>query len=270
MPDIHVRPIARAETRGAVTPEASPYNGRNNAKALEGFRRLRETRKTGILLPVRGGDGATPRRGLLFIGGSGPDKESLGERREEVSLVVAADAGLLLALELGIEPDLVVGDMDSLADISLLDRFPPDRVLRFPPDKDETDTEIGLRVLRERGCGEITIAGGGGGRVDHLLAIAALFERENPPRRWVSDRADIRLIEGECDMVGWEGSTVSFLPLGPQACGLRSEGLAWPLDGLCFRRGYGGISNRVTARRARVEVRTGKLLMIRILGESSQ
>lgn len=217
-----------------------------------------------------GGNGASPRRGLLFIGGAGPDRESLGERREDVSLAVAADAGLLLALELGIEPDLVVGDMDSLADRSLLDRFLPDRVLRFPTDKDETDTEIGLRVLRERGCGEVTIAGGGGGRVDHLLAIAALFERENPPRRWVTDRADIRLVEGECDVEGWEGSTVSFFPLGPQACGMRSQGLQWPLDGLCFRRGYGGISNRVTAGKARVEVRTGKLLMIRILGEVSR
>ncbi len=185
-------------------------------------------------------------------------------------LTAAADAGLSLALELGIEPDLVVGDMDSLADRSLLDRFPPDRVLRFPQDKDETDTEIGLRLLRERGCSDVTIAGGGGGRVDHLLAIAALFDRDDPPRRWVTDTADIRLIEGECEVAGWEGSTVSFFPLGSQASGMRSEGLRWPLDGLCFRRGYAGISNRVTASRMRVWVETGKLLMIRTLGEVSR
>ena len=255
---------------GGGAPEASPFNGRNNPKALEGFRRLHETRKTAILSLVTGGEGASPRRGLLFIGGAGPDRESLGERRGEVWLAVAADAGLALALQLGFEPDLVVGDMDSLSDRSLLDRFPPDRVLRFPQDKDETDTEIGLRVLRERGCGDVTIAGGGGGRVDHLLAIAALFEREDPPRRWVTDGADIRLIEEEFEVIGWEGSTVSFLPLGSQASGMRSEGLQWPLDGLCFRRGYAGISNRVMARRMRVWVGTGKLLMVRTLGEVSR
>ena len=219
---------------------------------------------------MAGGDGSSPRRGLLFIGGAGPDRESLGVRRDEVSLVVAADAGLLLALDIGIAPDLVVGDMDSLGDRSILDGFAPGQVLLFPQDKDETDTEIGLRVLRERGCADITVAGGGGGRVDHLLAVAALFERENPPTRWVTDRADIRLIEGEFEAAGWEGSTVSFLPIGPQASGMRSEGLQWPLDGLCFRRGYGGISNRVTAGRMRVWVRTGKLLMVRTLGEVSR
>jgi len=219
---------------------------------------------------VAGGDGSSPRRGLLFIGGAGPDRESLGVRRDEVSLVVAADAGLLLALDIGIAPDLVVGDMDSLGDRSILDGFAPGQVLLFPQDKDETDTEIGLRVLRERGCADVTVAGGGGGRVDHLLAVAALFERENPPTRWVTDRADIRLIEGEFEAAGWEGSTVSFLPIGPQASGMRSEGLQWPLDGLCFRRGYGGISNRVTAGRMRVWVRTGKLLMVRTLGEVSR
>jgi len=219
---------------------------------------------------VAGGDGSSSRRGLLFIGGAGPDRESLGVRRDEVSLVVAADAGLLLALDIGIAPDLVVGDMDSLGDRSILDGFAPGQVLLFPQDKDETDTEIGLRVLRERGCADVTVAGGGGGRVDHLLAVAALFERENPPTRWVTDRADIRLIEGEFEAAGWEGSTVSFLPIGPQASGMRSEGLQWPLDGLCFRRGYGGISNRVTAGRMRVWVRTGKLLMVRTLGEVSR
>jgi thiamine pyrophosphokinase len=231
---------------------------------------LHERAKTGIVFAVAGGDGASPSRGLLFIGGAGPDRVSLGVRREEVSLVVAADAGLLLALDVGIAADLVVGDMDSLTDRSVLDRFAPEQVLLFPQDKDETDTEIGLRVLRERGCADVTVAGGGGGRLDHLLAVAALFERESPPRRWVTDRADIRLIEGEFDAAGWEGSIVSFFPIGPQASGMRSEGLRWPLDGLCFRRGYGGISNRVTAGRMRVRVRTGKLLMVRTLGEVSR
>lgn len=231
---------------------------------------MHESAKTGIVFAVARGDGSSPRRGLLFIGGAGPDRESLGVRRDEVSLVVAADAGLLLALDIGIAPDLVVGDMDSLGDRSILDGFAPGQVLLFPQDKDETDTEIGLRVLRERGCADVTVAGGGGGRVDHLLAVAALFERENPPTRWVTDRADIRLIEGEFEAAGWEGSTVSFLPIGPQASGMRSEGLQWPLDGLCFRRGYGGISNRVTAGRMRVWVRTGKLLMVRTLGEVSR
>jgi thiamine pyrophosphokinase len=163
-----------------------------------------------------------------------------------------------------------VGDMDSLPDRSLLAEFPPDRVLLFPPDKDETDTEIGLRILAERGCADVTIAGGGGGRIDHLLAVAALFERERPPRRWVTDREDVRLVDGPVEIAGWEGSTVSLLPVGGEVSGMRSEGLAWPLDGLVFRPGYGGISNRVLSARLRVWPGKGKLLMIRIVREIPQ
>jgi thiamine pyrophosphokinase len=206
-------------------------------------------------------------RGLLFVGGAGPDRESLGISRQEVSLVVAADAGLVLALALGFRPDLVVGDMDSLPDRRLLQGFSPDTVLEFPRDKDETDTEIGLRTLHERGCPEVTIAGGGGGRIDHLLAIAALFERARPPRRWVTGGEDIRLVDGSCDMEGWEGSTVSFFPLGDEASGMHSEGLAWPLDGLTFHRGDASVSNRVVSTRARVALEKGKLLMVRVVRE---
>jgi len=204
-------------------------------------------------------------RGLLVVGGAGPGRQLLADYARGMDVIVAADSGLEAALAAGITPAFVVGDMDSLSDCALLDQFPPERVVRFSPDKDETDTEIGMRTLRERGCGDITIAGGAGGRIDHLLAIAALFERDAPPRRWLTDREDIRLVEGAADFAGWEGATVSVFPLGARASDMHSEGLHWPLDGLEFRRGYGGISNRVTAERVRISVGIGKLLVVRSL-----
>lgn len=180
--------------------------------------------------------------------------------------MAAADAGLENALGVGAEPDLVVGDMDSLSDLALLGRFPADRVMRFPRDKDETDTEIGFRLLGERGCDEITIAGGGGGRIDHLLAVAGLFEREAPPRAWLTDREEIHLVQGAAFFSGWRGSTVSVFPLGEVASELSSRGLRWPLDGLRMRRGWAGISNVATADQVRITVGHGRLLVIRLFG----
>jgi thiamine pyrophosphokinase len=209
-------------------------------------------------------------RGLLVIGGAGPSPQVLRECARGMDLVVAADSGLEPALAAGLSPSLVVGDMDSLSDTSLLDSFAPDKVLRFPADKDETDTEIGLRVMRERGCTDITLAGGGGGRIDHLLGIAALFEREAPPSRWITDREDIHLVEKESEFTGWEKSTVSVFPVGARASRLSSQGLQWPLDGLEFPRGYGGISNRVTSPKVVIKVGTGKLLVIRSAGDDPQ
>ncbi len=205
------------------------------------------------------------KRGLLLIGGAGPGQDALALLARGMDLIVAADSGLEPALAAGLSPDLVVGDMDSLSDISLLDRFPPSHVLTFPRDKDETDTEIGLRIMKERGCADITLAGGGSGRIDHLLGIALLFERAAPPSRWLTDYEEVRLIEREAEFSGWRGCTVSIFPVGKRAARMRSEGLQWPLDGLVFRRGFGGISNRATADRVRITVGVGRLLVIRSL-----
>lgn len=191
----------------------------------------------------------------------------MAECRRTAEVVAAADRGLETALALGIEPDFIVGDMDSLTDRSLLERFPSERVFLYPTDKDETDTEIGLRMLRHRGCTDIAIAGGGGGRMDHLYAIAMLFERSAPPTRWITAHEDIRLVEGSVEFPGWKGSIVSVFPIGEEVSHLRSEGLKWPLDGLTFRRGYGGVSNVVTADPARVSVARGRLLVMRVLAE---
>lgn len=202
-------------------------------------------------------------RGLLFVGGEGPRRQEILRCAREASLSVAADSGLELALAAGVEPDLVVGDMDSISDPRLLDRFPAERILRFPREKDDTDTEIGLRTLLERGVDEVTIAGGGGGRIDHLLGIVALFERGQPPRRWLTAREDIRLVDGEARFDGWLGSTVSVFPLGDHAGRMRSRGLRWPLDGLTFPRGRAGISNIVTEDPLLISVADGKVLVIR-------
>jgi thiamine pyrophosphokinase len=210
--------------------------------------------------------GDTVRQGLLVIGGSGPTPNVLRDCAKGVQLVIAADSGLDRCIEAGIVPDLVVGDMDSLSDRAVLARFAPEKVMLFSHEqKDETDTEIGARLAFEKGCRVVTIAGGGGGRMDHLLGVAALFERDPAPTRWVTDREDLRLVAGEAVFDGWRGSTVSVFPVGARAAGMHSEGLQWPLDGLEFRRGYGGISNRAVADRVRIAVGIGKLLVIHFL-----
>jgi thiamine pyrophosphokinase len=203
--------------------------------------------------------------GLLLLGGEGPQRGQLEATLRSAALVIAADSGFDLALRLGIQPDLLVGDLDSVAPSRELEAFPPERILRFPQDKDETDAELGLRVFAERGLRRVVLAGGGGGRLDHLLALTALFERENPPAAWYTARELVQRVAGQAELAGCRGRRVSFFPLGGPAGGLSSEGLKWPLDGLEWPRGYGGVSNLVTSERARVRVGRGALLMIREL-----
>jgi len=184
-------------------------------------------------------------RGIVYIGGDGPEPAVLRKIARAADLLIAADSGLIAAEEAGLRPDLVIGDMDSLDDPRRLEKYPSGSVRRFSADKDFTDTELALALLREKGCDEAWIAGGGGGRMDHLFAIRALFEREESPDRWFPGDEEIRCLkEGRVLAAALPlGSLVSVFPLGKGPWEAESSGLKWPLDGLVWKEGSFGVSN---------------------------
>ena len=191
--------------------------------------------------------------GIAFIGGEGPNPETIKEIARDADLLVAADCGLIACEEAGLAPDWIVGDMDSVAGEAgparppRLEKYPPERVIRYPRDKDHTDTELAINLLREKGCGEIWLSGGGGGRTDHLFAVRSLFERENPPQRWFTHNEEIRCLGEGCSLreSRVRGSLVSVFPLGTGQWAAESSSLKWPLDGLTWERGSFGLSNEV-------------------------
>ena len=136
----------------------------------------------------------------------------------------------------------MVGDMDSISDPAILDHYPG--TIRHPTDKDETDTEIGIRELRARGYQRILLIGGGGGRLDHLLAIRALFENPWGQDEWLTHRERVVRISEPTSFAVPSGCTVSVFPLSTGASGMSSIGLKWPLAGLCWGPGEFGVSNR--------------------------
>ncbi len=213
-------------------------------------------------------------RGAAFIGGEGPDPQLGRAALGPVDIIVAADSGLMAVEEWGLECDWIVGDMDSLDDRGRLSRYPADRVLSYPEDKDYTDTELAVALLREKGCDDIVLVGGGGGRLDHSLALAALFERDAVPRRWITAQEDVRCIEAGA-AVGGDGdgggtlrvsvpplSLVSVFPMGDGPWSAQSEGLKWPLDDLPWKRGFFGISNISVTGTFRIRARAGRFLVV--------
>ncbi|MFW6313607.1 MAG: thiamine diphosphokinase, partial [Spirochaetota bacterium] len=134
---------------------------------------------------------------LVITGGAYPDLEAVRHLVDSAGFIVAADSGLETAIAYGIRPSIVVGDFDSLSDEGLLAEYDDASVRRFSTAKDLTDTELALRVAREEGCERVHLVGGGGGRVDHLLAIAGLFERDRYPDLWVTDTSVIRAFDSE-------------------------------------------------------------------------
>jgi thiamine pyrophosphokinase len=223
-------------------------------------------------------------RGIVVTGGEGPPSEALREIARGADLLAAADSGLAAAEEAGLNPDWVLGDMDSLDDPARLGKYPAERVIRYPPEKDFTDTELALALLREKGCDEIWLAGGGGGRTDHLFAIFSLFERSQtvaqtvaatilaaegspppkPPDRWFTANEEIRCLrEGRAlDAALPPGSLVSVFPLGAGPWAAESSGLKWPLDGLAWDRGGFGLSNEVVEGAFRIRSVHGRFMVI--------
>ena len=186
-------------------------------------------------------------KGIIFTGGLGPKPKKCRKLAEGCSLIAAADSGLMLAEAAGIVPSIIIGDMDSLDDPRRLEKYPPETVCRFSHDKDFTDTELALDYLFEKGCDEILIAGGGGGRTDHLLAIYSLFEREKFPVRWVTDKEDIYCLTPgkEFSSSVSVSSIISVFPLGIGPWEAESSGLKWPLNDLDWKRGFFGLCNRI-------------------------
>ena len=89
---------------------------------------------------------------------------------ESENLIIAADSGCESLRAFGIAPDYVMGDMDSFAASRAKEMFPDAELIEFPPEKDYTDTKICLDFAIEKGCRDIVIMGGLGGRIDHTLA----------------------------------------------------------------------------------------------------
>jgi len=209
-----------------------------------------------------------PNLGIIFTGGEGPQSvlvRRLIEREANNALLIAADSGLAAAQSAGLEPDWVIGDMDSIEEVRL-SALPPQRVIRHDRDKDYTDTELAFSHALENGCDEVWIIGGGGGRIDHLFAIRSLFERDVFPQRWITDAADIRCIDSaaknELSVVLEKNAVVSVFPLGGGPWEAESEGLKWPLTGLSWDRGFFGLSNAAPDGEFSVRAREGRFMVI--------
>lgn len=176
-------------------------------------------------------------------------------------LVIAADAGYLVCQKLGIRPDLVLGDFDSMP-VPEYDGS----IVRLPVEKDDTDTIAAVRTALENDCKEIFIYGGTGGkRLDHTLANlqTLLFLRRKGARGYLYDDDFLwTVIENEsltiCRSVEW--GLFSAFCLGDRAEGIDETGFQYTLENGTLTPDFPmGVSNHIVAEKATVSVRSGAL-----------
>ena len=189
-------------------------------------------------------------------------------------LIVCADGGALHARSLGLIPRVIIGDFDSLSPAHVTEfEAAGARIIRHPPEKDETDLELALHHCRETGASQIWILSGLGGRIDQTLAnilLLTLPALRDMRVSFVDGAQTIRLLPpGKHAISGARGDTVSLIPLLGAAEGVRAGNLQYPLRGETLPTGPArGISNVMLADNAEVTLATGLLLLIHTCGRA--
>jgi thiamine pyrophosphokinase len=175
--------------------------------------------------------------------------------------IIAADGGANAARALGLVPDLIIGDLDSVT-AATRRAFAGVRTLHIRR-QDNTDIEKALDYVRTHGKGRVIVLGATGGRIDMTLATLSVC--------WRYLSALDMLIAGE----GWyavplrgtrafdapPGTRVSLIPFG-RCSGITLRGLRFPLSNGTLRVGEVAVSNVVRSRRFSVTVRRGNLLVV--------
>ncbi len=182
-------------------------------------------------------------KAVIFTGGSGPNLEIIKDILDDTEIMIAADSGWDLAAAMGIEPDYYIGDMDSLRDHEGLGKIKKSRIIRYPEDKDYTDTELAIKFIEDKDFRDIVLIGGGGGRIDHLMAIISIFNRKTKPSEWFTAFERIIYADTEYDAKCSIGQTVSVFSCGRDDAVVSSEGLKWELENFQINPGQFSISN---------------------------
>lgn len=186
---------------------------------------------------------------------------------------IAADKGMKFFYEQKLMPDYIVGDFDSV-DLEILQSFQGleegqrPTIRQFQPEKDETDTELAIRIAIDRGADVIHLLGATGSRVDHMLGnlhlLGAAME-QGAECRMVDRNNRIRMVRQGMTLKREEqyGNYVSLFPFTPQVKGLTLTGFKYPLQDYTLECYHSlGVSNEIVAEEAGIAFREGVLVVV--------
>ena len=180
---------------------------------------------------------------------------------EEGDYIIAADGGYRHALTLGLTPDCILGDFDSLG-------FVPEGANVFPVEKDDTDAMLAVRHGLTLGCKEFYIYGGmEGDRVDHTVAnLQTLFYlTAHGASGYLVGKKQIATVlqNSTLCLPARDSGTVSVFALGGDARGVTIKGLHYEAENITLSPAFPlGVSNHLAGKDAKITVENGTLLVI--------
>ena len=208
-------------------------------------------------------------KGKCYVIGAGD--LTMGELAvTEDDLVIAVDGGLGYCGILNVEPDVIMGDFDSLSNgelqaLEVLNQEIPERIITLPCEKNDTDMLAALKYGLSLGYQDFRIYGGTGGRFDHTFANiqCLLYLKNHGATGYLVDGTGMMfIIKNEAVHLNrsLEG-VLSLFSLGRKAKGVCIENMKYPLKDYCMTNDFPiGISNEFIREEAVISVDEGELV----------
>lgn len=185
-----------------------------------------------------------------------------------VDLIIACDKGCEYAKRLGLNPQVVLGDFDSL-DAKAEELFPEAELLTYPVMKDDTDTMLAIRYALEKNINHIIITCGMGGRTDHFIsnlqslhfiaAHGAIGEMYGP----CEHLRTFSTSEGSITLQEREGYSLSLFSLTDSCEGLTIKGAKYEADGITLTNSFPlGHGNSFASPEVTISITGGILLIV--------
>ncbi|MDQ2087160.1 thiamine diphosphokinase [Herbivorax sp. ANBcel31] len=206
--------------------------------------------------------------GIIVANGSIEDYSFYKKYFDGENLVIAADGGAFHLRRLGVEPDILLGDFDSISkeDYNFYNKSNIE-LLEYPKKKDATDTEIAISEAVKRGCNKIIIIGGVGSRFDHSISNVFLLKQmldKGVIGIVVNEYNEIYLVRDRISVEAEKGYKLSLLPVTERVEGITTKGLYYELADDTIELGSSrGISNEFLSDNAEILIKNGTLMVIK-------
>ena len=181
---------------------------------------------------------------------------------EECDLLIAADGGARHLGEIGLTPQAIVGDMDSIDTDTWMGKSTVEYI-QYPTDKNKTDAELAVEYALDHGCEQILLVAATGGRLDHTLGNIGLVAHYPGQVALLKNNATLVAVDKseKCVLHGEVGTLVSLVPYHTEKLSIRTKGLKYSLQDECLTAATHGVSNALAQTEACVCVSGGILLV---------
>lgn len=212
------------------------------------------------------------KNGKCILIGAGDLTVNQLDYNSETDYLIAVDGGIMYCQFLQVEPDLIIGDFDSVTGewkdaVLTIKEAAPDKVEVLLPEKDETDMYAALNKGLEAGYRNFRIYGATGGRFEHTFANiqCLLYLKHHDATGYIMDGNGMMLVI-ENESVSFRPETEGYLSvfaLNKEAFGVSIKGMKYTLDGYTMKNDYPiGISNEFIGQTAEVSIRDGQLVLM--------